>query len=406
MARIFLISCASKKRGESTRAGDLYVSALFSKSKELATFEADKWYILSAKHGLLRPDQIIGPYDKTLHRMTRTERHHWAQRVLDEVKHVSAPSDNITILAGSAYREMLVPELEDRGYAVSVPMLGLSIGNQLKWLTERLERYRLKGELDQFYELLALLESGLGGKRTLRCCQGKMEWPPSGVYLFFESGEFRQSETKIPRVVRVGTHAVSAGATSSLWGRLRTHRGAPNGSGNHRGSIFRLHVGAALLERLGGSQILSSWGVGQTAGQEAKAAENWLELKVSEYLGSMSLLWLAIGDTPGPLSDRAFIERNAISLLSNHEDPFDPPSNNWLGLQSVKSSIRKSGLWNVRHTNDDYNHQFLKVLEQYIDVTLGKRPAPSRSIAPKKRKVKPHLTGKSNQLTLFKGEPK
>lgn len=406
MAKIFLIACASKKRGERTRAGDLYVSPLFSKSKELATFEADKWYILSAKHGLLRPDEIISPYDKTLNRMTQTERHQWARRVLNELINVSSPSDDIIILAGSAYRETLVPELEDRGYAVSVPMLGLSIGNQLKWLTERAEPYRLKGDLEQFYELLALLESGLGGKRTLRCCQGKMEWPPSGVYLFFESEEFRQSGSKIQRVIRVGTHAVSTGSTSSLWGRLRTHRGAPNGSGNHRGSIFRLHVGTALLQRLGGSQILSSWGVGQTAAREAKAAETWLELKVSEYLGSMSLLWLAIGDTPGPLSDRAFIERNAISLLSNHEDPFDPPSSNWLGLQSVKSAIRKSGLWNVRHTNDNYDHRFLTILEQYIDVTLGKRPMPNKSIAPKKRKIKPHSIAKSSQLTLFRAESK
>lgn len=404
MARIFLISCASHKRDERSPAKDLYISPLFVKSKTLATFEADNWYILSAKHGLLDPDQNIDPYDQTLKRMPSLERHQWAQRVVNKLTSVSVPSDQITILAGTSYRETLVSELKGRGYSVDVPMLGLSIGKQLQWLTQRVERYWLRGELDQFYGLLELLEKGLGGKRTLGLCQGKMKWPTSGVYLFFEPDEFRKGTGGVPRVVRVGTHAVSAGSTSSLWGRLRTHRGAPNGSGNHRGSIFRLHVGAALLRRRGGPEILPSWGVGQTATGEIKKAEAWLELRVSEYLASMSLLWLAIGDAAGPSSDRAYIERNAISLLSNHEDPFDSPSGNWLGLDSAKPSIRNSGLWNVRHTDDDYEHSFLRVLEQYVDITLEKRRVTNKSIAPKKRKKKRHFKRKSSQLILFEEE--
>src|SRR3546814_948865 len=41
------------------------------------------------------------------------------------------------------------------------------------------------------------------------------------------------------RVVRIGTHALRAGATSTLRGRLRQHSGSHSGSGSHRGSIFR-----------------------------------------------------------------------------------------------------------------------------------------------------------------------
>jgi hypothetical protein len=37
-----------------------------------------------------------------------------------------------------------------------------------------------------------------------------------------------------------------------LWGRLSQHRGyIKGGGGNHRGSIFRLIVGASLIERNG-----------------------------------------------------------------------------------------------------------------------------------------------------------
>ena len=36
-------------------------------------------------------------------------------------------------------------------------------------------------------------------------------------------------------------------------------------------------------------------------------------------------------------SSRAYIERNAIGLLSNNMRPFDPPSKTWLGLHSHAS---------------------------------------------------------------------
>ena len=76
--------------------------------------------------------------------------------------------------------------------------------------------------------------------------------PRRGVYFFFEPGELRE-DGRTPRVVRVGTHAVSAGSRTTLWTRLRDHRGhvigRHVGGGNHRASIFRRHVGSALLGR-------------------------------------------------------------------------------------------------------------------------------------------------------------
>jgi hypothetical protein len=51
-----------------------------------------------------------------------------------------------------------------------------------------------------------------------------------GIYFFFEEGELRE-DGKERRVTRVGTHAVGAGAKTSLWSRLRTHRGFSDGRG-------------------------------------------------------------------------------------------------------------------------------------------------------------------------------
>jgi hypothetical protein len=88
------------------------------------------------------------------------------------------------------------------------------------------------------------------------------------MYFFFEPGQLRSTGEE-PRVVRGGTHAVSEGSTTTLWTRLRTHRGSlagrHAGGGNHRGSIFRLHVGTALLAKEGLRNQYPSWGQGSSA---------------------------------------------------------------------------------------------------------------------------------------------
>lgn len=46
-----------------------------------------------------------------------------------------------TILAGDRYREFLTPMLQARGVQVDVPMQGLRIGEQLRWLDRQMRSY-------------------------------------------------------------------------------------------------------------------------------------------------------------------------------------------------------------------------------------------------------------------------
>jgi hypothetical protein len=114
-----------------------------------------------------------------------------------------------------------------------------------------------------------------------------MDWPERGVYFFFSTDE-RRAETNQLRVTRVGTHAVSSGSGTSLWNRLRTHRGANSGTygggGNHRGSVFRKRVGEALIARHGLGDEYPHWGVGSSADRERRLAEHDLEARVSDYI--------------------------------------------------------------------------------------------------------------------------
>ena len=230
--------------------------------------------------------------------------------------------------------------------------------------------------VDRFYQALHMLLERIGDYRYLLYAEGSMLWPNRGVYFFFEPGETRFRSDEL-RVVRVGTHAVSRGSRTSLWDRLRAHRGSLSGSyaggGNHRGSIFRLHVGTAFLRKRGLEDEYPTWSVGSSTSRDIRFKEHRVEMLVSQHIRSMPFLWLKVDDTPGPNSERAYLERNSIALLSNFNRiksglSVDPPSENWLGKWCRNEYVRKSGLWNVEHVTEAFvDLHFLDRLKARIE---------------------------------------
>lgn len=228
-----------------------------------------------------------------------------------------------------------------------------------------------ESDLKEFYRLMSLLERLPNQGLPLSALTGKLQMPSRGVYFFREPGEIWSSG--VPRVVRVGTHAVSAGSKSTLHSRLKAHLGSKSGMGNHRGSIFRLHVGNALLSKA--NQNIATWGKGSVAPLELKASsevqaiEASLEKKVSAHIGEMSVLWVDVPDEPSSTSVRAFIERNAIALLSNRHSRSDAGDDTWLGSFSPRQEIRSSRLWNLKHIDETYDNSFLTYLGEAIEKT-------------------------------------
>jgi len=135
MAKIILISCVSKKLNCKSKAQDLYISPLFKKSLIYAkSLNPDKIFILSAEYGLLSLTDEVEPYDKTLNKMTSNEIKEWANLVISQLQKVSdLNKDEFVFLAGNKYRKFLLSHIKN----YKIPMLGLSIGKQLNWLTER-----------------------------------------------------------------------------------------------------------------------------------------------------------------------------------------------------------------------------------------------------------------------------
>jgi hypothetical protein len=234
-------------------------------------------------------------------------------------------------------------------------------------------------DLDRFYSLMQRLEEQVGGKQRLEDCTGYMDWPSRGVYFFFTPDETRENSSQL-RVTRVGTHAVSEGSSTSLWDRLKQHYGTgsrsknhPHG-GNHRGSVYRKRVGEAIINRDNTQDQYPSWNQRWSSIErerdEVRDEEYPLEKKVSTYIRRQPFLWVKVNDTPSKDSDRGYIERNIIALLSNYQkDPVDPRNSTWLGKHSPKREIKESGLWNVNHVEENYDPEFLGLLEEKIEKT-------------------------------------
>lgn len=135
---VALVSCVKLKQEPAAPAAELYVSPLFRASRAYAERLGVPWWVLSAEHGLLAPDTVIAPYERTLKTMRVDERRAWGARVAEQLERVLLPGTTVVLLAGRAYSEPLVPHLERLGCVWDDPMKGLGLGRHQTWLKRQL----------------------------------------------------------------------------------------------------------------------------------------------------------------------------------------------------------------------------------------------------------------------------
>lgn len=148
--RMALVSCCGPKLAHAAPAKDLYCSPLFRFARNWAERNADGWFILSALHGVVLPDQIIAPYDQKM--PARPDlRLAWGQRVTDQVlwrtrqffggDAATPPGPPVTYIAlcGTDYTQHLELTGEGLAHRMERPLDGLMIGERLQWFKRQLE---------------------------------------------------------------------------------------------------------------------------------------------------------------------------------------------------------------------------------------------------------------------------
>ena len=122
MKCVFLVSCGRRKRCFAVPAKELYVSARFQRARASVEATGPPWFVISAEHGLLDPDEIIDPYDKTLKGATLEARRQWAEKVKRQMDKYLPDGEIIVILAEEDYYKDLTTYLKKRFAHIMIPV--------------------------------------------------------------------------------------------------------------------------------------------------------------------------------------------------------------------------------------------------------------------------------------------
>ena len=141
-----LISCSKKKISYPAPAKILYDSPLFKNSRSYAEAITDSWFVLSAKYGLLLPDEMVEPYDLALWDLSNEEKLLWVRKVLDAIVKNIPIGSRIIILAGKKYVELILNDLLSFGFNIETPLSKIiGIGNRISWLKNSLPNKKTHG---------------------------------------------------------------------------------------------------------------------------------------------------------------------------------------------------------------------------------------------------------------------
>jgi len=208
-------------------------------------------------------------------------------------------------------------------------------------VTPKMEEHALETGCRVIHELLEQLPLHDSRTPTTRL-------PRNGIYFFYEEGELcRHVDVIRPRIVRVGTHREHGRFPS----RIRQHFG-----GNKNGSVFRKHLGGALL-RSGNpnDSRLKKW-----LKHDTPTFKDVEELVTNKLAADFTFRCIAVEDKKMRLD----LEERLIATIA--KCPGCKPSIKWLGRYAASEEIRESGLWNVQHvySNRRMTQQYLSKLRE------------------------------------------
>ena len=181
--------------------------------------------------------------------------------------------------------------------------------------------------------------------------------PANGIYFFYEKGEHCNHEGERPRIVRVGTHR-----DGNFQSRIAEHflfderkmTFTQDQSAPHERSIFRKHIGRALLSRVG-DPYLTVWEMDFTTRESRErnrhvrdiSKEVAVEREITQVLrANFSFRCIEVADQRLRMGSEG-LERALIGTLASCA--LCGPSAGWLGNYSPKPQIRKTGLWLIQH---------------------------------------------------------
>jgi hypothetical protein len=210
------------------------------------------WFILSAEHGLVSPDEWLEPYERYLPDTSREYRRAWGEKVAKQLEQAVGSLSGVVIdvHAGAPYVESVEEALGPRGAQVLDQLSGLSFGRRLSWYLQ----HAAIGEPDSSKVISQLQDEPTARPLSDIIASGGVDLRVPGMYSWWvdEAGAGDLTMGLGHRIQPGLIYAGLAGATRSggsassntLWGRIATmHLGK-----KHEFSTLRRSLGSVLAE--------------------------------------------------------------------------------------------------------------------------------------------------------------
>jgi len=137
MRTFVLLMCGKNKLSYKAKAEDLYTSLRFQKSIEYAKTLTvyPHIFILSAGYYLLKLDDEIEPYDKSIYDMNEKEKSMWANKVINNLSTISnTHEDKYIFLTNDDYSKCLLSNLVN----YELPLIGIPEEQHINYFNEKL----------------------------------------------------------------------------------------------------------------------------------------------------------------------------------------------------------------------------------------------------------------------------
>jgi hypothetical protein len=262
---VVLVGCSSSKAASPRPARELFTGTAFTKARDRAEASGLPWYVLSAEHGLLEPDEPVAPYDRYLPDTSRDYRAAWASRVVAQLaERHDLRGLVVEAHAGRAYCEPLVQPLGEAGATLLQPLAGLGQGERLAWYGRPVEG----SSAGVVPDIDVLLDPAAAESPADFLAAGRAASNEPGLYSWWADDAGAADLTRglghevAPGLVYAGRaggiRPSGVRSTNTLWGRIATmHLG-----GRRQFSTFRLTLSACLSPEGGPAvdeQDLTAW---------------------------------------------------------------------------------------------------------------------------------------------------
>jgi hypothetical protein len=161
-SRVVLIASSGATAKQPHPAATLFVSPGFEVARDHAVRSGHPWFVLSAKHGLLDPGDVVGPFDVQISDQASGYRATWGEWVVAQLaSRVQLQDAVVEVHGGVDFAQPLRAPLTRRGAQLDIPLPGVWRESEpgwtpgTGWTPPPLDHAPVRHALDRLRELVS-----------------------------------------------------------------------------------------------------------------------------------------------------------------------------------------------------------------------------------------------------------